>query len=921
MNKRLSIVAGLLLVFLQSQAQDPMISGDFQGTPFPEVVSAFEKKVQVRFYYDTASCDSLKIHASFDNMPIAQALQLLFANTGHYGLWLPPSTVIVTKLEEVQTALREDFFVRGTAEGVESNLATTEIPTSGMNGLFQSDSQDNQLYEIGPRSRQVTGGQAVLSGTIKNAKTGESLIGAVVFVENPWIGTATNAFGFYSLNLPRGRHELHVQSIGMRDTRRQIMMYGDGSLSLEIEEDVIPLKEVIVEAERDVNVSGVQMGVNKLDVRTMRQMPAALGEVDVMKIALTLPGVQSVGEGASGFNVRGGTTDQNLVQLNSAPIFNTSHLFGFFSVFNPDVIKEVELYKSGIPARFGGRISSVFDVQMRDGNRKEFVGSGGISPVTARLTAEGPTVRDKGSYLVGLRGTYSDWLLGFVEDANVKNSNAGFYDVNARISQDIDEKNTLSITSYYSQDRFRFNADTLYRYNNLVNSLQWNRIFSHQLFGTFALVQSRYTYNISSDANPADAFNLKFGIDQLTALADFNLYSGDGHKLEFGASSNFYHLSPGDLKPEGNQSLVLPDLMQKERGIETALYAGDHIDLGQRWSLYAGLRYSFYQYLGPKTVVQYADGLPKLPSTATGNVDYPTGKIIRHYHGPEYRFSARYSISVQSSLKFSYNRTRQYLHMLSNTTAISPTDTWKLSDSYIEPQVGDQVSLGLYRNFRQNTIETSVEVYYKHMRDMIDFKGGAELLLNPQIETDVVNSIGTAYGVEVLLKKKTGRLNGWISYTYARTFLQSTSTFQLEQVNSGNAYPANWDKPHDFTLISNYRFSRRLNFSANFTYSTGRPITFPIARYNFNGSELLHYSERNQYRIPDYMRLDLALNLEGNHKIRKLAHSSWTLAVYNATGRDNVYSIFFVSEDGVVNGYKLSVFAQAIPTLTYNFRF
>lgn len=910
-----------IFIAVQVTAQDSQrINGNYQDHSFEQVIADLESRYSLRFYYDSALYDSLKISANASDMPVQEALEAIFGNTYLYTHWIPPNTVILSRME-IRQQLPARFFERSGRRLEEYDVAVFDYAVQ--NGQSQSDpvAIENRLLEIGPRTRQMAPGNAVLSGYIKNAKTGEALIGAVVYIKEPWKGTATNALGYFSISLPRGRHELAVKSIGMRETNRQIMLYGDGTINIEVEEDIIPLKEVIVEAERDVNVSGHQMGMNKLDIRTMRQMPAALGEVDIMKIALTLPGVQTVGEGASGFNVRGGTADQNLIQINEAPIFNTAHLFGFFSVFNPDVIKSVELYKSGIPANFGGRISSVFDVAMRDGNRKKFVGSGGISPVTARLTAEGPIVADKGSYLIGLRSTYSDWLLRFAEDPNIKNSNAGFFDINVRIAQDIDEKNSVSLTSYYSRDRFRFNADTLYQYGNFANSLQWSRIFNNRLYGIFSLVQSHYAYNISSEANPSEAFDLEFGIDQITGKADFSYYTESGHRFEFGIGSNYYLLNPGILSPLGNNSLLNPDVMEREQGLETAIYAGDQIELGKRWSVYAGLRYSIYHYLGPKTMTQYAEGLPRLPDTATGSVDYSSGQIIKTYHGPEYRFSGRYAINPQSSLKFSYNRTRQYLHMLSNTAAISPTDIWKLSDPYLPAQVGDQVSLGLYRNYRQNTIETSVEVYYKKMRDMIDFKGGAELLLNPHIETEVVNTMGKAYGIEVLIKKPDGRLNGWISYTYARTFLRSTSAFSTEQVNEGNFYPANWDKPHDFTTVSNYRFSRRINFTANFTYSTGRPITYPVGRYLFNGSELLHYSERNQYRIPDYYRLDIALNLEGNHKIRKLAHSSWTLAVYNVTGRDNVYSIFFVSQEGGIQGYKLSVFATAIPTITYNFRF
>jgi hypothetical protein len=707
----------------------------------------------------------------------------------------------------------------------------------------------------------------------------------------------------------------------MKATERQIMLYGDGKLNIDLDEEVTPLKEVVVQSERDVRVSGLQMGAEKLDIKTMKQMPLALGETDIMKVVLTLPGVQTVGEGTVGLNVRGGATNQNLILFNDATIYNPSHLFGFFSTFNPDVLNNVELYKSGITADYGGRLSSVLDVTSREGNMKQFAGSGGISPITGRLSLEGPLIKDKASILVGLRSTYSDWILGLLKTEGLKSSKASFYDLNVHFTYKVDDKNSLYLSGYMSKDEFRLNSDTLYYYGDKNMSLKWKHVFNNKIYGVLTGGYSNYDYSISSDINPAEAFNMKFAIQQKDAKLDFSYFPSAKHTINFGISTIHYKLRPGNMQPRSIESLVLPDELQHEQALESGIYIGENFDLSEKLSIYGGIRYSYYQYLGPKDVFTYPGGQPREESGIQDTVTYAKGKTIATHHGPEPRLSLRYSLSRNSSIKFSYNRMRQYIQMLSNTTAIAPTDIWKLSDAYVRPQIGDQYSLGYYTNLKRNSLEFSIETYYKTMGNSVDFKNSAVLLLNHHLETDVINAEGEAYGVELLLKKPAGKLNGWISYTYSRSLLKTKSIHSSETVNDGKYYPSSYDKPHAVNFISNYKFSRRFNFSLNMTYSTGRPITLPLAKYDLGGNPRLYYSERNAYRIPDYFRVDASINIEGNHKIRKLAHSSWTLAIYNLTGRQNAYSVYFTSKDNKISGYKLSIFGRPIPTITYNFKF
>ena len=413
---------------------------------------------------------------------------------------------------------------------------------------------------------------------------------------------------------------------------------------------------------------------------------------------------------------------------------------------------------------------------------------------------------------------------------------------------------------------------------------------------------------------------MDYDIQQSNFKADFSYFPTSNHTMHLGFNSYYYKLKPGSFMPYGEESLVVPDVLQDEQAFEHAFYASDEFSISQRLSLYFGLRYSIFNNLGPRNVNVYAEGVEKEENNVIDTLNYKHGELINTYHGPEFRFSARYSLPNNSSVKLSYNRMRQYIHMLSNTTAISPTDIWKLSDSHIRPQVGDQVSLGLYKNFKRNTIETSLEAYYKTMDDFLDYKSGAVLVLNPNIETDVINAQGKAYGAELMIKKLTGKLNGWMSYTYSRSLVKVADE-NSEIINEGNYFPSNFDKPHDFTLVGNYKFSRRFSISLNFTYSTGRPITLPQAKYDYEGSKRIYYSDRNHFRVPDFYRADVSMNLEGNHKVNKLNHSSWTFAIYNLTGRKNVYSIFFLSEGGAVNGYKMSIFGRPIPTITYNFKF
>lgn len=920
--KKIYFLSFCFLVFLNlAQAQDgekKLISVNFQQAKIEQFVSDLESKTGYHFYYNQTQFDSLKVTVQATEKPLETILYMVFNKTDfHFAI--SGQQVFLTKGHEIRTGLTAGFF-NTQPTNTNAQQATIVDYTDEKEKKVVEATTENKLYEIGIRTNNIKPGMANLAGYVRNIKSGEGIIGASIYNPDTKNGIATDQFGYFSLTLPRGRQTLIVKGLGMKDTRRKIILYSDGKLNIEMQEQITSLKEVQISAEKVANVKSVEMGVNKIDIRSIKQIPTAFGEADVLRVVLTLPGVQSVGEATTGFNVRGGSADQNLILLNDATIYNPSHFFGFFSAFNPDIVKNIELYKSTIPEKYGGRLSSVLDVTDREGNKKIFTGSAGIGLLTSRLNVEGPIIKDKTSFIFGGRTTYSDWLLSLLPEA-YKHSSASFYDVNLDISHQINEKNNIYLSGYLSHDSFRLNSDTSYGYSNRNANIKWKHNFNNKLYSVIMVGIDDYQYNVSSTANPVNAYKLNFAVKQTNFKTDFNYYLNPKNTLNFGISSIYYNLNPGDNEPYGAKSLVVPDVVSPEQALESALYLGDKYDITPDLSISAGIRYSLYAYLGPQTVDHYAPNLPKSSVNVLDSTTYKKNQVINTYGGPEIRLSARYNLSDDMSIKASYNTLRQYIHLLSNTTAISPTDTYKLSDPNIKPQFGQQVSLGLYKNDKSNTIETSVEVYYKKISNYLDYKSGATLLLNQHIEQDVVPTQGKAYGVEFLIRKTAGKLNGWISYTYSRTFLRQNDPNVGDLINGGSFYPANYDKPNDVNFTGNYRFSHRFSVSLNMTYSTGRPITLPIAKYEYAGSERVFYSDRNEYRIPDYFRTDFSMNIEGNHKVHQLTHNSWSIGVYNLTGRANAYSTYFTEQGGAINGYKLSIFAKPIPFINYNIRF
>lgn len=917
----LNLCALLILSYTNLFGQsknDRLIDVNFANANIVKVVSDIELKTGKYFYYDASIMDSLVTTLKLDQKTLSFILTEVFKNT-EINFIIEGETVFLSKKIKIKIDLAEGYYSSNLVKNPTVN-SLKEYEDMDQVGAIRETITSNKVYEIGIKTNEIKQGSATLAGYLRDQKTGEPLAGASIYSNTAKVGSISDQFGFYALTIPRGQHNLLIKATGNRDTRRQIILYSDGKMNVELLEQIYTLKQVKVSAERRENVKSLEMGVNRLDIKTIKQVPSVFGEPDILRVVLTLPGVQSVGEASTGFNVRGGSADQNLILLDDATIYNPSHFFGFFSAFNPDIVKDVQLYKSTIPQKFGGRLSSVLEVTNREGNKKKFTGSAGIGLITSRLNIEGPIDSNKTSFILGARTTYSNWLLKLLPQ-DYKQSRASFTDVNLGISHQFNEKNNIYLSGYFSKDSFKLNSDTTYGYSNKNFGLKWKHDFNNKLYGVLSLGTDNYAYNIKSDVNPINAYKLNFDISQINLKTDFVYNFSNNHIFDFGFSTIHYKLNPGSFLPVGSQSLVSPDIVEAEQALESAIYIGDKYDIGNDFSISAGLRYSFYNYLGPQSLNAYAPNLPITEGNIIGVTNYGKNKLIKTYHGPEIRASARYNFAPDFSVKASYNTLRQYIHLLSNTTAIAPTDIWKLSDPNIKPQFGSQVSLGFYKNFKSQTIETSIEGYYRNLNDFLDYKSGANLVLNNQIETDVISTNGKAYGIEFFVKKNTGKLNGWMSYAYSRTLLKMDDAQGGLLVNNGDYYAANYDKPHAFNFTGNYRFKHRYNFSINVTYSTGRPITLPIAKYNYGGSERVYYSERNAYRIPDYFRTDISFNIEGNHKIKQLTHNSWTIGIYNITGRQNAYSTYFTTENGIISGYKLSIFATALPFVNYNIRF
>ncbi len=767
-----------------------------------------------------------------------------------------------------------------------------------------------------------------LSGIVKEAATNETMIGVTVAVPELQTGVITNEYGFYSITLPKGDYTIQWSFVGFNGQVKKITLKENTKIDVALEESSFDLDEVvIVDDVEKVSIRKPEMSVNKLSINTIKQLPVVFGEVDVVKSLLLLPGVTSGGEGASGFNVRGGASDQNLILLDEATIFNSSHLFGFFSVFNPDAIKDLKLYKGGIPARYGGRVSSVLDIYQKDGNSKDFHLNGGIGVISSRVLLEGPIVKDRGSFLLGGRSSYAHLFLPLVDNENV----AYFYDVNVKLNYKLNDKNTLLLSGYFGRDVFSLSENFVNTYGNSVLNLRWNHIFNDQLFSNLSLIYSDYFYGLMLDFI---GFDWESGIQNLNVKYDLKHYLGNSLKLNYGLHTTYHSFNPGEISPIDGREGITPSKLIKKFALENAVYLGVEQKLTKKLTAEYGLRYSTFLRFGQSSLNRYQDDQAVIYEENLGiyegaepiGAEDSSGDVLTSFGTLEPRLALSYLLSSNKSIKASYNRIAQYLHLLSNTSSPTPLDVWTPSGPFVKPQIANQVALGYFQDIRENAYTLQVETFYKTVENRINYIDGADLIANDAIERVILNGEARAYGLEVLLTKNRtddSRFTGWLAYTLSRSEERTPGRTAIEPgINFGEWYASNYDKTHDISMTMSYKASEKWSINTNFSFQTGQPTTYPNSQYEFSTIVVPNFSLRNSNRLPSYHRLDISATLTPKNKNNNRWRGEWVFGIYNIYNRKNAASITFSQNKDTGNNEatKLSIFG-IVPSVTYNFKF
>lgn len=749
-----------------------------------------------------------------------------------------------------------------------------------------------------------------ISGQIQDHTNGEDIpFATVTLLSQPGVGTTSNVYGFYSLSLDPGEYVLSFQYLGYQTIEKTINLSDNVKIDVELTEGSQALEEVVVRAQKeDHNITQNVGSVTKLDMNVIKELPAFGGEVDVLKVIQLTPGIKTAGEGNSGFYVRGGGLDQNLILLDEAPVYNPSHLLGFFSVFNGDALKSTSIYKGGMSAEYGGRTASVLDIRMKDGNKKELGVSGGIGLIASRLTIEAPIVKDRGSFILSGRRTYADLFLQLSGDEAINKTQLFFYDTNLKANYRISEKDRVYFSGYLGRDVLGVKGDFGFNWGNITSTARWNHLFSDKLFSNTTFIFSNYDYQFSINTGEND-INLKSIIKDFNLKQDFSFYLNDRNSLKFGFNTIHHTIEPGNLEAGEDTGFNSEDA-SISRGIESAVYLQNDQKVTDRLNINYGLRYSFFNRIGEGSEYEFAEDGSLISETF-----FDKGKLMEFQGGLEPRLSANYLLSESSSLKLGFNRNLQYIHLLTNATSSTPTDLWIMSSNNVKPQYANQISLGYFKNLNDNTYEGSVELYYKELGNVIDYRNGANVFFNDQVEGDLVYGDGEAYGAEFFVKKNKGKLTGWISYTLGKTLRQ------IDEINGGEKFSARQDRTHDISVVGMYKLSDRLSLAGNYIYYTGDAVTFPTGKYNIDGVNVPLYNGRNENRMPNYHRLDLSVTW--NMKKKKRWESSWNFSLYNTYGRENAYTISFQSNEDdpqKTEAIQLSLF-KIIPSITYNFKY
>lgn len=861
---------------------------------FIEFIEKVEQEKGVRFFFNPSWIGYLTVNRSYSNMPLSEVLnQVLSGSDISYSPLFNYGIILIK--DPTKSIERERLLQKAIAE-----QKTIQRLTIGEERDYNPDKK------------------LKLRGVVSEESNGAFLKNATVGILDSDDGVITNEQGYFELILAPGEHLLSFRHANFAEKIVDLRLFSNGQLNITLEEVAILLDEVIVADNAIVNKN---IGQLTLKISDMKRTPTFLGEVDVIKQVQQQAGVSSVGEVAAGFNVRGGGVDQNMVLYDGMPVFNPAHALGFFSSFNSDNLSQVSFYKSGLPAEFGGRASSVLNVTSKEGNPNKWSGGGGIGLISTHANLHGPIKKDTTTLLASFRTTYSNWMLNLIKSNYVllDQSAMSFYDGSIKLAHKFSTRSKLTASTYSSTDQMKLTNDTLFQWTNFITSVRWDKTTRGNLFYSLTAGIGRYAYTIK-EPQPEQAFDLTYKIFYPVVKADFNYVKKN--PVSFGIHTTMYSFSPGSLKPTSVESLIVEKKIPEERAIETAFYYNQSFRWGDRFVLDAGIRYSLYARVGPGTVFQYQTNEPMEPRNVVDSVLYGSNKPIKWYHGPEPRVAIRYSITPISSVKASYDRMYQFVHLISNSAAVTPIDIWQLSNFFFEPQIADQVSVGYFRTLRENTIEFSGEVFYKTISNILDFKNGAQLILNNKLETALINGNAESYGIELSASKIKGRFQGGLNYTWSRSWHQMNGRFESEKINEGTLYPSNFDQPHILNMSWRYGITRRHFFTGNFSFHTGRPISLPAQVYYVDNIGVSDFPMRNTYRLPDYHRLDLAFVIEGNHKRKKLWNGNWVVSAYNVYARKNAYSVFFRQDEyGILKPYQLSVIGTIIPTVTYNFKF
>jgi hypothetical protein len=883
--------------FAFSQEQgEILLNGNYNDQPLQVFFDTLESHHNLRFFYKSEWIEPYRINKTFRNTPLIQALNNIFLQSNLTFLFYQDNGVVIYPEVKGQMTRMDEI---------------------------------SQLLIIGNPLNLGRYRRATLKGKVVDGQSGEPLVGAIIFETKGRTGTSTGAGGEFALELPTGDHQMQFSYVGLQSSVYRIRLIEDGYEEFELFEESHAIGEVTVVG-KNADLPRSQLGMVQMTSVAIKRLPALMGEADVMRGITLLPGVQTVGELSSGFNVRGGNTDQNLILINGSPVFNSSHLFGFLSLINPDMVENVRLFKGGMPVRLGERVSSVMEVGFRDGNENQLRYAGGIGLINSRLTLDGPLSKNKKTtFIAGGRSSYANWILKEIPVLDLARGVTHFYDGSAKVSWKFDRHNRMSITGYTSNDEFSTGTESVTQYGSMLGNFSGSVRLYEKLYSDVEVAHSRYDYRLTDYANrnPQESYYLDNNLSYSSANLHFRWHPHPSHNSNGGFKAILYDVNPGKITPVADVTNIESREIAKEKAVEFAAYAGNEIEFSSSFSLSAGLRFSWFGNIGAPEVYIYNLSEPVSPSNVTDTLFFHPNEVSKSYAGLEPRVSMRYDLSG-IVLKASYQRVHQYLFQLSNNAVASPAETWKPAGYHMKPLISDQVAVGIENSSWMKGVDLTVEMYYKYLQNLVEYKNGARLIMNEHIETALIPAKGFSAGIELSAVKNIGRLTGMASYVFSRTFQKTISPFAEENFRKGSYYPSLYDKPHDFSAVATYEISRRWRFTANFVYISGRPVTLPEIKFPYAGEILVWYSDRNKYRMPSYHRLDASVTFDENLRKKRMWKGSWTLSVYNAYGRENPYSVYYrKSEPGFSENYrkyslyKLSVIGIPIPSLTYNFKF